>query len=305
MITRDPEAFLAIARAIEPDWSQACPKAVFLVAPDAFSVSEQSALDNRYMQLGLADSARALSQHRALHTALSDDRPALLFPGRAETPDAVFPNNVHATARVGGEGRVVIGRMFHPVRQRETERPDLRAFFTDVLGYRLHDLSVQPGVCELTGSMVIDRARGIGYCGISERCDELGAAEMAEAFGLSAMLLFDLAVGEYHANVVMSVLASRAVVLAPDGFADPLVPAAIASMYPTAIELSANGRVNYAGNCIAIDGSRTWFSERAVDSLAAGQLAALERAGFRVGGVALDEIEKAGGSLRCCVGEVY
>jgi N-dimethylarginine dimethylaminohydrolase len=31
----------------------------------------------------------------------------------------------------------------------------------------------------------------------------------------------------------------------------------------------------------------------------------LARAGFAVREVALDEIEKAGGSLRCCVAEIY
>ena len=36
---------------------------------------------------------------------------------------------------------------------------------------RTVDLRRQPGVCELTGSLVIDHARGIGYCGLGERCD--------------------------------------------------------------------------------------------------------------------------------------
>jgi N-dimethylarginine dimethylaminohydrolase len=31
----------------------------------------------------------------------------------------------------------------------------------------------------------------------------------------------------------------------------------------------------------------------------------LAAAGFAIGSVALDEIEKAGGSLRCCVAEIY
>jgi len=31
----------------------------------------------------------------------------------------------------------------------------------------------------------------------------------------------------------------------------------------------------------------------------------LETAGFELRGVPLDEIEKAGGSLRCCVAEIY
>ena len=51
--------------------------------------------------------------------------------------------------------------------------------------------------------------------------------------------------------------------------------------------------------------SRAWFSAVAAAALRPDQVAALASAGFAVGAVALDEIEKAGGSLRCCVAEIY
>jgi hypothetical protein len=35
------------------------------------------------------------------------------------------------------------------------------------------------------------------------------------------------------------------------------------------------------------------------------QRAQLGSSGFRIGAAPLDEIEKAGGSLRCCVGEIF
>src|SRR3546814_4406181 len=89
-------------------------------------------------------------------------------------------------------------------------------FFRDVLGYAETDLSGQPHPCELTGALVIDRARGLGFCGLSERCDEAGARLMHDAFGLRATLLFDLAPGEYHTNVVLAVLPGRAALVCPD-----------------------------------------------------------------------------------------
>src|SRR3546814_5900909 len=70
--------------------------------------------------------------------------------------------------------------MRHPVRRREAARDDIRAFFRDVLGYAETDLSGQPHPCELTGALVIDRARGLGFCGLSERCDEAGARLRSE-----------------------------------------------------------------------------------------------------------------------------
>ena len=47
------------------------------------------------------------------------------------------------------------------------------------------------------------------------------------------------------------------------------------------------------------------MSARAAAALTDEQRAALSEFGFAIGSVELDEIEKAGGSLRCCVGEIY
>ena len=303
MITRDPAAFLAFARTLAPDFGPACARAAFLVSPEGFALAAESASDNAYMDLSVAvDPARALAQHRALQGELAQDLPVVCFPGDASAPDGLFPNNVFATA----PGRLLVGRMRHPVRQREAERPDIRGFFTGLLGYREVDLRQGPGVCELTGSVVVDRARGIAFAGLGERCDEAGAAAFHRALGLRATLLFDLAPGEYHANVVMSVLAGRALVVAPPGFADPAVPAALAALYaPAVVELSTAQKQAFAGNCIALRGDRVRISRAGADALVPAQREVLAAAGFSLAPVPLDEIEKAGGSLRCCVAEIY
>jgi hypothetical protein len=303
MITRDIDAFGRFARACSSNFGAASAKAAFLIAPEGFALAEQSASDNRYMDLEkTVDDGRALAQHRGLHRALSKTLPTLCFPGNPDTPDALFPNNAFASA----PGRLILGHMRHPVRQAEVERGDIRGFFRDVLGCVEIDLREQPGICELTGSLVIDRARGLGFCGLSERCDEDGAAAMHAAFGLRATLLFDLTPGEYHTNVVLSVLAGRAAVVAGDGFADPSVVAAIAALYaPHAVLLSAAEKQAFAGNCLALSDDQVWMSEVALQALSASHRTQLETAGFELRGVPLDEIEKAGGSLRCCVAEIY
>ncbi|TNJ33899.1 arginine deiminase-related protein [Arenimonas terrae] len=302
MITRDTEAFLHFARGLAADAGPACAKAVFLVTPEGFALAEQSASDNAYMDLGVAvDPARALAQHRELQRQLAQAVPAIAFPGDPAAPDGLFPNNVFATA----PGRLVLGHMRHPVRQREAERADIRGFFA-AMGYAETDLRRQPGIAELTGALIIDRARGLGYAGLSERCDEAGAAAMHAAFGLRATLVFDLAAGEYHTNVVMSVLAGRALVICPSGFADPAVPAAIAALHaPHVVTLTPAQKAAFAGNCIAVSPDRVFVSQAGAAALEAGQRAILARAGFETVAVPLDEIEKAGGSLRCCVAEIY
>ena len=303
MITRDSDAFVACARGLSPDFGPATAQAAFLVAPEGFALAEQSASDNRYMAGPAAfDPQRAHAQHRGLQRALSQVIPTIAFPGDAQAPDALFPNNVFAT----GNGGFLVGRMRHPVRRREASRADIRGFLGGVLGLREVDLSTQPHPCELTGALVVDRARGIGLCGLSERCDAEGARLMHEALGLRATLLFDLAPGEYHTNVVLAVLAGRAALVCPAGFADPGVVEAIVALYaPHAVVLSPAEHAAFAGNAIALSADVAWMSEGAGNALTAASRAALARAGFAVRTVPLDAIEAAGGSLRCCVAEVF
>ncbi len=303
MITHDTKAFLAHARSLAPDFGPATARAAFLVAPDGFALAEQSAADNRYMADAQAfDADRAAQQHRELHRALSGVVPTICFAGDPATPDALFPNNAFGTTA----GRYVVGRMRHPVRQREATRADIRGFFGGVLDYAEIDLSTQSHPCELTGALVIDRARGIGLCGLSERCDEAGARLMHEAFGLRATLLFDLAAGEYHTNVVLAVLAGRAALICPKGFADPTVVDAIAALYaPHAVLLSPEEHAAFVGNSIALSEDAVWMSATAQRMLTDASRTALAATGFAVRSVELDAIEAGGGSLRCCVGEIF
>lgn len=303
MLTRDTASFLALARDCAADFGPATARAAFMVAPDGFGRAEESASDNRYMaEADGFDAALASAQHRGLQRALSDVLPTLCFPGDPGAPDALFPNNAFATVH----GALVVGRMRHPVRRREAARADIRGFFRDILGYAERDLSQQPHPCELTGALVVDRARGIGLCGLSERCDEEGARLMHEALGLRATLIFDLAPGEYHTNVVLAVLAGRAAILCPAGIADPGVVGTIAALYaPHAVLLSAEEQAAFAGNAISLSSDAVWMSARAARALAPDNRAALAGAGFEVRSVPLDAIEAAGGSLRCCVAEIY
>ncbi len=278
-------------------------RGAFLVTPASAALADESAQDNSYMAMAQQiDVARARAQHDALARALGEVLPVVMFAGDAACPDGMFPNNVFATT----QGTLVIGRMRHEVRRREAQRADIRRYFRQVLGYREIDLSQGDFVAELTGALVIDRARGIGYCGLSERCDLAGARAMHEAFGLHLTYAFPLAAGEYHTNVVLAVLAGRAALIAADGFARREDAQAIAAVYGEgAVFIDAAQKNAFAGNAIALSPQSVWMSARAAASLQPGQRARLARCGFTLGAVALDEIEKAGGSLRCCVAEVF
>ena len=304
LFTQDPEAFLAAWRAL-PDspWGVPVARGAMLMAPEGLSSSAESCADNRYMDPARRiDAERAHGQHRTLARALSDELPVWTFPGWETTPDACFLNNAFATV----PGRLLLGAMRYPERQRETTRADVRGLFTRVLGYQVVDLAETGVVAELTGSLIIDRRRGVGFHGLGERCDVAGAQAMHEAFGLRLSFAFMLAPGEYHTNVVMSVLAGRTLVLCRAGLADGAVADALAQAYAGRyIELSVEEKNGFAGNCIALREDSVWMSRGAAAALTPTSRAAFLADGWRLRSVVLDEIEKAGGSVRCCVAEVF
>jgi hypothetical protein len=304
MITDDPQLILdALAAGSVRADSPAVPSGVFMVEPVDFRLSLETATDNRYMAAGKpVDADRALEQYIRLLAQLRAAGIAVKsFPGHPDTPDNVFPNNVFATA----PGRLIIGHPRHPQRQAETRRSDIRDYFRS-RGYATVDLSAQDCVAELTGPLVIDRARRLGFCGMTSRVDQAGLQAMHQAFGLRHTLHFELKNGEYHTNVVMSVLASRACVLHARSFADAKVPYAIASMFGgRVLYLDQAEKDAFAANCIALTANDLFMSQTASDALQEDSRALLKSWGFRIHAAELDEIEKAGGSLRCMVAEIF
>jgi len=288
---------------LPPD-SRPTMRVALLVSPFGFRVERESAQDNLYMNLAaVVDSERAFRQHRRLgDTIMRCGVPVITVSGLDHLPDGVFPNNVFATA----PGRFIIGAMRHGVRKGEARRADVRALFTDLLGYELHDLSEQGCCAELTGPLVLDRPRGIGYCGLTERADEAGCAAMHRAFGLKLTFQFSLAPDEYHTNVILSVLAGRGVVLHPGSFADPSVADAIAEFYGArSLILDDTEKANFAGNCLAVTEQDVCMSSRAADALRPQSRQTIESWGFTLHGVEVDEFEQAGGSLRCLIAEIF
>ena len=286
-----------------PADSHSVPKRVLMVEPEGFYVNEQSALDNHYMDLQhVADPARAVRQfHGLVELIRKSGTEVLVFPGNPKMPDDVFPNNVFAWM----PGRLIIGNMRYPIRKLEAERTDIPAHFTK-RGYEVVDLRTKDCVAELTGVLIMDRARRIGFCGISERVDRAGAAAMHEAFGLKLTYCFDLTPDEYHTNVVFSILAARACVLYPGACAEPGSVEAIEAAFPgRTLLLDKSEKDHFVGNCISLNDQDLFMSQAAADALRPSSRSRLESWGFRIHSTELDELEKAGGSLRCMVAKVF
>lgn len=286
-----------------PVSGQETAKTVFTVMPVNFSLAEESAEDNLYMNLDVSvNKTQALQQYAGLMNLLRQEGiTAIGFAGHPDTPDDVFPNNVFATTNAHS----IVGSMLHEIRQKEAGRQDIREFLVG-LGKEEVDLSNQSCTAELTGVLVIDHARHIGYIGMTDRVDDAGARAMHEAFGLALTFCFELQDTEYHTNVVMSVLAGRACVICPDAFRNPAVPEAIANFYgQNTVVIDNKQKEAFSGNCIALGDDRVFFSQSGLDALSDQQKQQLLDAGFQLHACELSEIEKAGGSLRCMVAELF
>lgn len=306
MITRDPNAFLKRFRELDRDplptaWTM---RSAMLVDPTGFRISQQSATDNHYMNPSLIlNLERAKDQHAAVVKRIEQLGVGVkVFPGKEGFEDGIYPNNAFATR----PGKLIIGHMFHPVRQQETKRQDIIAYFTQELGYSLEDLSERPNIAELTGVMIIDHRLGIGYCGLGNRCDEQGCADMHDAFGLRMTFMFDLVDEEYHTNIVLSCLAGKAIVIYPSGFKDPKVATAITSAYEgKAAILTREEKMHFMGNCLAITPNDMMVSSTALPVITPTVRSVLEKQGFQIHWVDVDELEKGGGSLRCLIAEIF
>ena len=304
MITANPEQFLARLAALEADPARALPRGVLMVMPNDFYVETQTARDNVYVETDAeADPGKAARQAEALARLVEAvGVPVKRFPGRPDQPDGVFSNNVFATA----PGRAVVGAMFHPVRQPEGDREDIRAWLGQEQGAELTVLDRGACVAELTGALIIDRARNVGFCGMSQRVDEAGARAMHDALGLDLTYRFDLQPDEYHTNVVLSVLAGRACIAVPDAFVDPAVPGVLEQAFPDrCLFLTTSEKEDFAANCIALTDRDLFMSARAEAGLRPECRDTLARWGFRIHATDLSELELAGGSLRCMITELF
>lgn len=279
------------------------PKAVFMVGADAFGISPHAAKDNSYIDLDdSADITVASRQARTVAQKMAQlGVPVIQFPGLQGMPDAVFPNNVFAPI----ESRLLVGSMRHPDRKLEAQRQDIRDFFANVCGMDVRDMR-EDGVAELTGVYVIDRGRGAGFCGMTDRVSPSGLQWMHNEFDSELSFHFDLRATEYHTNVIMSILASRALVINPDAFVDSNSAEAVIRCYgDRVIELSDDETTGFAGNCIAVTERDVMMSLQGYESLSERNRRRFAELDFAIHAIDVCEIEKAGGSVRCMIGEVF
>lgn len=283
-----------------PLWGHRTPTAdrFLLIRPDRFDV--RGCDDNAFADLDSGKDQELLFQQHANVVDLLRKlgKEVQLFPGM--NAHDTFCNNVFGTDRCR---RLVVGNMFNPVRKAEADRPDVIRWFLDQ-GYEVVKVSdVTHDAAELTGVLVIDHLRNIGFCGLSNRCTLKGAEVLQQTFGLSAVYVFPINI--YHTNVGLSILAGRVCVICPEMFVNPDDAQAILDFYPQHIVLSKQQMDAFAGNVLAVSGEDVVISSSGFCAWSDEQKKRLSEFGFLLHHVDLSELEKSGGSMRCLLAELF
>ena len=207
---------------------------VLMVAPTAFRFNTLAAEDNAFMNVEREDATQSirsqvLREYAKLYSVLADSAGVTvrLFQHgeKHNAPDSCFPNNwfsTHAASEAdGGVGMSTL--VYYPMKcenRRRERRDDIKAILEQAIGYdRVVDLSAaeeEGRYFEGTGSLVLDRVRGVAYVALSERADARLAEKWVELLGYKELVAFRSVDARgstvYHTNVMMAVGTSVAVV---------------------------------------------------------------------------------------------
>jgi len=291
-----------------------------MIRPAAFGSNPETAETNRFQAAaGDADVVRAAQvEFDRLAAALSAAGvDVIVAEDTAEPakPDAVFPNNWFSTH---ADGTVVLYPMLAPSRRRE-RRADLVAILrgrgrevTAVLD--LSPWEAQERALEGTGSLILDRQRGIAYACRSQRTSEAPLAHWARLLGYEVHA-FDAVdpegVAIYHTNVMMALghgFAAVALEALPQEWERRRLVASLEAGGNEVIALSQEQVGGFAANILHLRGDRgpvIAMSEAARTSLGDRAIQRLERYGSVVASP-IPTIERlGGGSVRCMLAEVF
>ncbi|XOV78170.1 MAG: arginine deiminase-related protein [Aestuariibacter sp.] len=293
-------------------------KAVVMVPPRAFQFNAETGQDNEFQQrLALDDDAlkaTVMTEFQAMSDKLRQlGVDVIVFDnGRADTPDAVFPNNWFATDK---RGHLFIFPMLCANRQREVMPEQLSQTLSDS-GYDVRqvvDLRDGSHIFEGTGALIIDHLQNVGYCALSHRADRQLLPKVEVALGLDAIHYFETCSSSggavYHSNVLMSVGPEYAIVCT-----EVVLPAHRTALMDklkdkVVIEITEAQMQNFCGNVLQIGdkhgNSHIVMSSSAYSAFRAEQLAQLAQFG-EIQHFNVSVIEQVGGgSVRCMLAEVF
>ena len=296
---------------------------VILIRPTGFGYDPETAVSNTFQQALIDPDVRkkAEAEFDALLLALDHCGigTTVLDPIDPGAPNAVFPNNWFSTH---ADGTVVIYPMCTSSRRRERDREmDVTLEDRGFKVKRLIDLTSlerDDRYLEGTGSLVLDRARGVAYAAMGPRTTErainywCGALRFGPVPFLATMDGTLTGQPVYHTNVLMSI-GARFALICIDALPYPVdrddVWAELERSGREIITISLAQMHGFVGNLLELRNGRgasfIFLSEGAFAKLASPQRQALEKLGQLVP-VPIPTIEAVGGgSVRCMLAENF
>ncbi|CAG9462849.1 unnamed protein product [Pedinophyceae sp. YPF-701] len=308
---------------------------VLMMSPTAFTFNAEAAEDNSFMHDKVGGQlctievrGKVLREyanyiHELTHNAGVDVH-LFEYSTGMNTPDAVFPNNwfsTHAAEEAGGstkERTLVLYPMKCPNRQAERRK--------DVIDHLLHvgkythvlDLSGEHAhhrYFEGTGSLVLDRPRGVAYVAISERSHEDIARRWAAQLGYHDVVLFHSTDQDgnpvYHTNVMMAVGTGVAVVCS-ESVADTAERENLLNhlgRHHEIVDITREQMNHLCGNVLELrnrdDLPIMAMSTQAYNAFTEEQRAAILRHTAAIHHSPVDTLEWiGGGGVRCTLGEI-
>ena len=239
-------------------------------------------------------------------------------PGKLDTPDSIFPNNVISFHH----NKAIIYPMFAENRRNERQlnylgKLDMSGIhFEKTQDYTLWEKKNK--FLEGTGCMILDRVHKIAYCSLSERANEELFRVFCEDQGYEPVVFHatqqvgDLLFPIYHTNVMMSLGTNFCVICMESirtAVEQELLRTKLRETGKEIIEISEDQMNHFAGNILEvknIDGDPyICMSSQAFESLEDEQKEQLE-AHAKLIHAPLFSIEKyGGGSARCMMAEVF
>ncbi|MBT8136785.1 MAG: amidinotransferase [Gammaproteobacteria bacterium] len=296
---------------------------VMMIRPAAFNANPLTAETNAFQKSDAPDASQLLAAAQREFDGLAAKLAAAgvevcVFQDDSDAvrPDAVFPNNWITTH---ADGSVVLYPMLAENRRTE-RRPDLVHRLATEHGFVVRTIvdfspyELTGKILEGTGSMILDRVNSVVYACRSQRTDADVLAEFCDRFDCRPVL-FDAVdrngLAIYHTNVMMTLGTAFAVVclesICDPGERDTLV-VSLEQTGHELIEITYTQMEQFAGNMLELRAAETLviaMSQRARDSLAPDQVAALERHANLVSSPIEMLEDYGGGSVRCMLAEIF
>lgn len=295
---------------------------LFMVRPDAFAYNPQTASTNPWQRGAALASTEVTRQalrefDRVVDTLVRMGVHPLVVDGPGPAcPDSVFPNNWVSTH---GDGSVVIYPLLAPNRRAERRAPLLEALTAEhgLQVRRVLDLSqLEHESCYLegTGSLVLDRCRGLAYAALSPRTHPRAISEFGRRTGYR-VLTFGTDTGDgrpvYHTNVMLSLGGSVGMIcaeaIARSDERNRVLDELRAGGHAL-VEITREQMACFAANCLEVRaraGPAILISRTGLGSLKPDQIRKLEHHST-LSPVDVGTIEQVGGgSIRCMLAEIF